>query len=314
MKNIEQQSTIQMNRSQRVISFAFQVGFDACGISQADHLADQSEQLSHWLGNGYHGEMGYMERNLDKRLDPRVLVPNARSVISVLLNYYPGEPRISTHPPKISRYAIGQDYHLVLKDKLYQLLGLIRKEFGEFEGRVFVDSAPVLDKSWAVKAGLGWIGKNSLLINPKFGSYVFIGELIVELELESTKNQVPNRCGTCTRCMDACPTGAIVSPSVIDSRRCISYLTIEKKTPLTEEESKTLNGWCFGCDICQEVCPWNGRVIRSECEELIPSHHILSIETDDLRSISSDEFERIFSKTPVSRAGRERVILNSNIK
>lgn len=289
-------------------SFALQVGFDACGISKADYLQDQEVQLHHWLDSGYQGEMGYMERNIDKRLDPRVLVSNAKSVISVLLNYHPGNPDISTYPPKISRYALSHDYHIVVKDKLYQLLGLIRKEFGNVEGRAFVDSAPVLEKTWAVRAGLGWIGKNSLLIHPKLGSYVFIGELIIDLEIETSTTHAPNRCGTCTRCLDACPTGAIVSPSVIDSRKCISYLTIEKKTQLTEEEQNSLNGWCFGCDICQEVCPWNSKATISKCEELMPKQEILDLSPNELKSISKEQFDTIFNDTPLSRAGFERIV------
>lgn len=308
-KDTEQRSA---NNEQLIKTFAHQIGFDACGISKAEHLHDQEEHLIQWLNNGYQGEMSYMERNLEKRVDPQILVPNAKSVISVILNYNPGNPAISTKPPKISRYALSRDYHFVLKDKLYQLLGLIRKEFGEVEGRVFVDSAPVLDKAWAVRSGLGWIGKNSLLINPKLGSFVFIGELIIDLEIESTQSQVVNRCGTCTRCIDACPTGAIVSPMVIDSRKCISYLTIEKKTPLTDEEIKMLNGWCFGCDICQEVCPWNHKAPISECKELTPTLDILNFISTDLRSISSEEFDKIYGETPVSRAGWERVVANSN--
>ncbi len=293
-------------------SFALQVGFDACGISKADYLQDQEGYLHHWLDSGYQGEMDYMERNLEKRLDPRILVPNAKSVISIILNYNHGNPEVSTNPPKISRYALSQDYHFVVKDKLYQLLGLIRKEFGEVEGRVFVDSAPVLEKTWAARAGLGWIGKNSLLINPKLGSYIFIGELIIDLEVETNTSQMPNRCGTCTRCMDACPTGAIVSPSVIDSRKCISYLTIEKKSPLTVEEQQSLNGWCFGCDICQEVCPWNGKATTSKCEELMPKQEILNLIPSKLKSLSNEQFDTIFSDTPLLRAGYKRIVSNSS--
>ncbi len=309
MNNLGQQST---NNNHRITSLALEVGFDACGISKADYLQDQEVHLHHWLNNGYHGEMGYMERNTDKRLDPRVLVPNAKSVVTVLLNYYPGNPEVSTNQSRISRYALCRDYHVVVKDKLYQLLGLICKEFGEIEGRVFVDSAPVLEKKWAVRAGLGWIGKNSLLINPKFGSYIFIGELIIDLELDSFVSQVPNKCGTCTRCMDSCPTGAIVSPSVIDAQKCISYLTIEKKSPLTVEEQQSLNGWCFGCDICQEVCPWNGRATTSKCEELMPKQEILNLIPSELKSLSNEQFDTIFSDTPLSRAGYERIVSNTS--
>jgi len=303
----ERQAT---SNEQRIKSLALQIGFDACGVSPADFLAEDESHLKHWLAQGMNGEMGYMERNLEKRIDPRVLVPNAKSVISVLLNYYPGNPKISTTTPKISRYALSKDYHVVLKDKLYQFLELIRREFGRIEGRAFVDSAPVLERTWAVHAGLGWIGKNSMLINPKLGSYVFIGELIVDLEIESTSMTVPNRCGSCTRCMDGCPTGAIVSSGVIDSRKCISYLTIEKKTPLTEDETKMLNGWCFGCDICQEVCPWNSKVSISKCEKLASKQEIMNLSLEDLKSISKEKFDGIFMDTPLCRVGREKVILH----
>lgn len=308
MNNPGQQSA---NNNQRITSLALQCGFDACGISKVDYLRDQEDHLQHWLKSNYQGEMGYMERNSNMRLDPRALVPNAKSVISVLLNYYPGNPNVSTNPPKISRYALSHDYHFVVKDKLYQLLGLIRKEFGKVEGRAFVDSAPVLEKTWAFRAGLGWIGKNSLFIHPKLGSYVFIGELIVDLQIETNTPQAPNRCGTCTRCIDACPTGAIVSPSVIDSRKCISYLTIEKKTVLNQEEKNSLNGWCFGCDICQEVCPWNSKASKTECKELEPKQEILNLTPSDISSISREKFETIFSDTPISRAGYERIVSNS---
>jgi len=302
-KELEQRST---NNGQLIISLALKVGFDACGISKAEFLKEDSDFLNQWLSNGNHGEMGYMERNIEKRVDPRILVPNAKSVISVILSYYPGNPDISTTPPKISRYALSSDYHEVIKQKLHELLELIRQEFGKVEGRAFVDSAPVLDKAWAVRAGLGWIGKNSLLINQKLGSYTFIGELILDLEIEPTSSFVPNHCGTCTRCIDSCPTGAIVSPGIIDSRKCISYLTIEKKSEITTEEFKMLNGWCFGCDICQEVCPWNSKVKISECKDLLPKQEILNINSSDLKSLSKAEFELIFHDTPLNRSGFER--------
>jgi len=305
----KQRSTI---KEQQIKSLALEVGFDGCGVYSACFLTEEDNRIKHWLAEGMNGEMGYMERNLEKRLDPRILVPNSKSVISVLISYYPGSPKISTESPKISRYALSHDYHDVIKDKLHLLLELIQKEFGQVEGRVFVDSAPVLEKAWAVRAGLGWIGKNSLLINSKLGSYVFIGELIVNLEIESTPSQIRNYCGTCTRCVDACPTGAIVSPSVIDSRKCISYLTIEKKSALTDDEVKMLNGWCFGCDICQEVCPWNSKINISKCEELMPKQEILSILPVEMRTISNEKFNTIFKNTPLLRSGWERVVMNSN--
>ncbi|NOU19079.1 MAG: tRNA epoxyqueuosine(34) reductase QueG [Bacteroidales bacterium] len=299
-------------KEQKIKSLALEIGFDACGVSSASFLAEEDSHIKHWLAEGMNGEMAYMERNLEKRLDPRILVPNAKSVISVLINYYSGSPRISTESPKISRYALSHDYHDVVRDKLYLLLELIQKEFGQVEGRVFVDSAPVLEKTWAVRTGLGWIGKNSLLINPKLGSYTFIGELIVDLEVEPSIAEIRNHCGTCTRCMDACPTGAIVSPSVIDSRKCISYLTIEKKSALTDDEVKMLNGWCFGCDICQEVCPWNSKITISKCEELMSKQEILSLSPEEMRTISNENFNMIFNNTPLLRTGWKKIVTNSN--
>ncbi len=266
-------------------SLAFEVGFDACGVSKADFLFDDEYFLKQWLCNDYNGEMEYMERNLQKRLDPKLLLPNAKSVISVLLNYYPGNPEISTKPPKISRYALGEDYHKVLKNKLLQLLDKIRKEFGTVNGKAFVDSAPILEKSWAARSGLGWIGKNSLLVHPKLGSFVFIGELVVDLEIEMVDQKVPDFCGTCTRCIEACPTGAIVSPRVIDARKCIAYLTLAKKTPLTDSETESLNGWRFGCDTCQEVCPWNQKLKLASIREFQQKKDRAKLTTEELKAI-----------------------------
>jgi len=306
---IEQPTT---NNQELIKQLAVQVGFDDCGVSKADHLFEMEEHVNRWLSNGYNGEMSFFERNADKRFDPRVLVPNAKSVISVILSYYPGNPEISTKSPKISRYAICPDYHKVLKDKLHTLLALIRKEFGKVEGRAFVDSAPVLEKAWASKAGLGWIGKNSLLVNPKLGTFVFIGELIIDLELEPTTEKVEDKCGSCTRCIDACPNGAIVSPRVINTNKCIAYLTIEKETPLTYEERSSLNGWCYGCDICQEVCPWNSKIVVYGCKSIRPSQEILEITPEHKKTISKVEFESLFKSTPLKRAGWERFIINAN--
>jgi len=316
MSKIEKQSTNLpssqpiIGNFQRIKLLAQELGFDDCGVSSAEFLEEELHHLNQWLANGMHGEMGYMERNLEKRIDPRILVPNAKTIVSVILSYFPGDPKISTTPPKISRYALSRDYHDVIKDKLHLLLELIRKEFGSVEGRAFVDSAPVLEKAWAASAGLGWIGKNSLLINKNIGSFFFIGELIIDLPIEPPETKISNRCGTCTRCIDACPTGAIVSPMVIDSRKCISYLTIEKKSSLTDDEQKLLNGWCFGCDICQEVCPWNSKISISKFGGLIPKQEVLNILPDQLKSISENKFKEIFSDTPLSRAGWERVISN----
>jgi len=286
------------------------LGFDACGVCDAKALHSERDHLLNWLHRGMHADMGYMERNLKKRIDPTLLVPGAKSVISVLLSYYPGNPTIATQSPKISRYALSVDYHTVLKQMLWHMLDLLREEFGVINGRAFVDSAPVLERAWAQKAGLGWIGKNGLLIHPKLGTYTFIGELIVDVEIEPSYSTVTNRCGTCTRCIDACPTGAIVEPGVVDARRCISYLTIEKKTSLTEDEAKKLNGWCFGCDICQEVCPWNGKLEITRSQGLQPKTEILGLNQNSIRNLSPDDFRSIFGETPVSRAGYEQFMLN----
>jgi epoxyqueuosine reductase len=279
------------------------LGFDSCGVSQAQVLEEYRTPLTAWISKGMHGEMAYMERNQEKRIDPCQLVPGAKSVVSVLLNYYPGNPKICVGAPKISRYALSIDYHKVIKDLLWRLLDMMRSEFGPISGRAFVDSAPVLERAWAQRAGLGWVGKNGMLINPNIGSYTFIGELIVDADIEPSKPDVPNRCGTCTRCMDACPTGAIESPGVVDARRCIAYLTIEKKSSLSEQEVSSLNGWCFGCDICQEVCPWNSKAKLVTLPDLQPKAEILALTKESLLSVTTGQFNSLFGNTPIIRKG-----------
>ncbi len=254
--------------------------------------------------------MGYMERNVDKRLNPTLLLPGAKSVISVLLNYFPGNPGISTVAPKISRYALSEDYHDVIKRMLWEMLNILKQSYGEINGRAFVDSAPVLERTWAQRSGLGWIGKNGLLINPQVGSYAFIGELIVDVDIEPSQAQVPNRCGTCTRCIDACPTGAIIAPAVVDARKCISYLTIEKKSTLTPQEQSSLNGWCFGCDICQEVCPWNGKAKIQTFTPILPKEDILTLDGAELSTLPSERFTKLFTDTPISRISHNRLMEN----
>ena len=230
-------------------------GFMACGISTAGFLEEEATGLEQWLKHGYHGEMTWMENHFDERLDPRKLVPGAKSVISVLLNYYPEEGQ-AEGAPKISKYAYGRDYHKVIRGKLKRMLAGIHDEIGQVHGRGFVDSAPVMDRAWARRSGLGWIGKHSLLLSKKAGSFYFIGELIVDLELDPDGPST-DHCGSCTACMDACPTDAIVSPTVVDSNKCISYLTIEYKKALPTEFQDKMEQWVYGCDICQDVCPWN---------------------------------------------------------
>ncbi|MDX1315836.1 MAG: tRNA epoxyqueuosine(34) reductase QueG, partial [Eudoraea sp.] len=241
--------------TQLIKAEAKRLGFLSCGISKADFLEEEAPRLERWLKKNMHGEMHYMENHFDKRLDPRLLVEDAKSVISVLLNYYP-EKTQDEGTYKISRYAYGQDYHHVIKARLRQLMEFIEENIGEVSGRAFVDSAPVLDKAWAAKSGLGWIGKNSNLLTQQVGSYYFIGELIVDLELDYD-NPTTDHCGSCTACLDACPTQAIVEPYVVDGSKCISYFTIELKNEIPNDVKGKFDDWIFGCDICQEVCPWN---------------------------------------------------------
>ncbi|MDC1028447.1 tRNA epoxyqueuosine(34) reductase QueG [Schleiferiaceae bacterium] len=230
-------------------------GFFACGIARADFLEEEATGLERWLNAGYHGEMSWMENHFDARLDPRKLMPGAKSVVSVLLNYYP-EQEQENGTPKISKYAYGRDYHKVIRGKLKRMLEGVRAEIGEVEGRGFVDSAPVMDRAWARRSGLGWIGKHSLLLSKKEGSFFFIGELIIDLEL-APDGPSTDHCGTCTACIDACPTQAIVAPTVVDSNKCISYLTIEYKKALPNAYQEKMEEWVYGCDVCQDVCPWN---------------------------------------------------------
>lgn len=234
---------------------AHELGFSFCGISEATFLEEEAPRLESWLKNGFHGEMAYMENHFDKRLDPRLLVDGAKSVVSLLLNYYPSEFQ-NENSYKISKYAYGEDYHFVIKDKLKELMHHIHEEIGEVDGRVFVDSAPVLDKAWAAKSGLGWVGKNNNLINKGNGSFFFVAELIIDLELEYD-SATTNHCGTCTACIDACPTQAIESPYIVNGSKCISYLTIELKDEIPNQFKNQLDDWMYGCDVCQDVCPWN---------------------------------------------------------
>ena len=247
-----------MNRaeaSKLVKRLAKEQGFDACGISAAGFLEEEATGLENWLNAGFHGTMSWMERHFDERLDPRKLVPGAKSVISVVLNYFPNEEQ-RADAPKISKYAYGRDYHKVIRGKLKRMLLCIQDEIGEVSGRGFVDSAPVMDRAWARKSGLGWVGKHSLLLSKGSGSYFFIGALIVDIDLEPD-GPTTDHCGSCTACIDACPTSAIVAPTVVDSNKCISYLTIEYKGALPSEYQEKMEGWVYGCDICQDVCPWN---------------------------------------------------------
>ena len=278
---------------------AKRLGFLSCGISKAGFLEEEAPRLENWLNKNHHGEMKYMENHFDKRLNPTLLVDDAKSVISLLLNYYPSEIQ-NTDSYKISKYAYGQDYHFVIKEKLQELLQTIQTEIGAVSGRAFVDSAPVLDKAWAAKSGLGWIGKNSNLLTQQVGSFYFIAELIVDLDLEYDY-ATTDHCGTCTACIDACPTEAIVSPYVVDGSKCISYFTIELKENIPQEMKGKMDDWIFGCDVCQDVCPWN-RFSKSHNEPLFnPNPELLSMTKKDWEEITEDTFKKVFKNSAVKR-------------
>jgi epoxyqueuosine reductase len=285
--------------SQFIKSEAKRLGFLSCGISKAGFLEDEAPRLEQWLREYRHGEMRYMENHFDKRLDPRLLVPGAKSVVSLLYNYFPSTTqREDTY--KISKYAYGEDYHYVVKRKLRQLLARIQEEIGAVDGRVFVDSAPVLDKAWAARSGLGWIGKNSNLLTKEVGSYYFIAELILDLELDYD-GPVTDHCGTCTACIDACPTDAIVKPYVVDGSRCISYFTIELKNELPADLGMDFDDWIFGCDICQDVCPWNRFATPHKEPDFEPKPELLTNSRRDWEELTEDVFKRVFDGSAVER-------------
>ena len=289
---------------------AKRLGFMSCGMSKAEFLEKEAPRLEEWLNKNRNGQMYYMENHFDKRLDPTKLVEGSKSVISLLLNYYPNEFQ-NPESYKISKYAYGKDYHFVIKDKLKSLLQFIQNEIGEVEGRAFVDSAPVLDKAWAAKSGLGWIGKNSNLLSKKAGSFFFIAELIVDLELEYD-TPVTDHCGTCTACIDACPTNAIVEPYKVDGSKCISYFTIELKDELPNSFKNTFDDWMFGCDVCQDVCPWN-RFSKSHSEPLFDPHpDLLKFDKKDWEEITKETFNEIFRKSAVKRTKFEGLKRNIN--
>lgn len=285
---------------------AARLGFELCGISAAGFLEKEAKDLEEWLHRGYHGSMQWMENHFDKRTDPRQLVEGAKSVISVIHNYLPSsEFRQPEGAPKVSVYAWGEDYHRVLKHKLSQLLSYIQEHAGEVNARIFTDSAPVMDKVWAAKSGLGWIGKHTNLITPQRGSWYFIGEIILDLALEPDA-AVNDFCGTCTRCIDACPTGAL-EPYRIDARKCISYLTIElrDKTPAVYHDQ--LNGWAYGCDICQQVCPWNSFATAATGQDFKPLNHILSFERKDWEMLDEKQFRKLTKHSAMSRVKWEKM-------
>ncbi len=278
---------------------AKRLGFDFCGISKAEFLTEEAPRLEKWLKENKHGQMKYMENYFDKRLDPRLLVDGARSVVSLLYNYYPEQTQV-TEVPKISKYAYGKDYHEVIKDKLNEFLFSLKQEIGNVSGRAFVDSAPVMDKVWAKKSGLGWVGKNSNLINKQQGSYFFIAELIIDVELEHD-GPIKDYCGTCTKCIDACPTEAIVAPYIVDGSKCISYLTIELKENIPLEFKDKMDNWAFGCDVCQDVCPWNSFSMPHNEAQFKNTNGLLNYTEAEWNDITEETFNFIFKNSAVKR-------------
>jgi len=293
-----------------VKSTATALGFSYCGISKAEFLEDEALRLETWLKRGYQGKMSYLENHFDKRLDPTLLVPGARSVISLIYNYYPQKDLAKAGEYKVAKYAYGEDYHTVVKDKLKIFVERIQHEVGDVQGRAFVDSAPVMERAWAKRSGLGWIGKNSLLLNRQMGSFFFLAELIIDLELEYD-GAIKDFCGSCTACMDACPTEAIPEPYVVDGSKCISYFTIELKEEIPSDVKGKFENWIFGCDICQDVCPWNSFSKSHQEQRFEPPDELKMMTTQDWQEITDDVFKKVFGKSALQRtktAGLKRNI------
>ena len=288
---------------------ARRLGFLSCGFSKADKLDDEERYLEQWLNKGMHGKMQYMENHFDKRVDPSKLVDGAKTVISLLYNYYSPTVQEDPEAPKVSRYAYGKDYHQVIKAKLKELTEFIRQEIGNVSGRAFVDSAPVLERAWARKSGLGWVGKNTNLITRERGSYFFLAELIVDLDIPPT-GSIGDYCGTCTMCIDACPTGAIVEPYVVDGSKCISYITIELRDEIPAEFAGKMENWAFGCDICQEVCPWNSFARKHDEPLFEPGDALKKMGKGEWLEITEEIFEKVFSDSPLQRTGYNGLMRN----
>ena len=294
-------SVIEKN-TQSIKSFAAKLGFDHCGIAKAVLLTEDAKRLEMWLNKGMHGSMQYMENHFDMRIDPSKLVPGAKSVITLLLNYFPEQQQITTSP-KIAKYAFGNDYHEVIREKLKNFLAEIKSSVGEVNGRGFVDSAPVLERSWAQKTGLGWIGKNGNLINKQNGSFFFIATLIVDIELNYDDAYAKDYCGTCTKCIDNCPTDAILPDKVIDGSKCISYFTIELKDALIPDAMKgKFDNWMFGCDVCQDVCPWNRFSKPTNEIKFTPIPAVLNFTNNDWEELTEENFKLIFKNSPLKRS------------
>ena len=280
---------------------AERLGFQACRVAKADFLSAEAPKLDAWLAKGYHGSMAYMENHYDKRLDPRKLVPGAKTVVSLAFNYFPAKDLALDDSPRIAKYAYGQDYHHVVKDRLFALLAVLRDQIGDIQGRCFVDSAPVMEIAWAQRSGVGWVGKNSLLLRKNEGSFFFLAELIVDYPFMEDL-PVADHCGTCTRCIDACPTGAIIAPEVIDSHRCISHMTIELHGALPAEHKEAINPWVFGCDICQDVCPWN-RHAKPHQEKQLEPNAWSDWTAENWMELTEETFTQVFGKSALTRPG-----------
>lgn len=290
---------------------AQRLGFDFCGIAKAGFLEEEAPRLEKWLTQNMQGQMAYMANHFDKRLDPTKLVEDAKSVVSLIYNYYPEQDLTETSELKIAKYAYGADYHFVIKEKLREMLDNLQQTIGDFKARVFVDSAPVMERQWAAKSGLGWIGKNSLLLNKQMGSFFFLAEIICDLELEAD-GPVQDYCGTCTRCMDACPTEAIPSPYVVDGSKCISYFTIELKEEIPSEMKGKFENWIFGCDICQDVCPWN-RFAKPHHENRFAPRDWKDWNKTDWKELTHEVFNKVFKDSPLKRPGFERLKRNMDL-
>ncbi len=287
---------------QRVRQFALEEGFLLCGFAKAGFLKEEATRLENWLSKGFHGKMGYLENHFDMRVDPRKLVPNAKTIISLAFNYFP-EKIQNPESPKIAKYAYGKDYHFVLKEKLFKMVEWMQTQYGEFAFRVFVDSGPVLERAWGEKAGLGWIGKHGLLINKDHGSWFFLAEIILDLEFSPDLPYTKDYCGTCNKCVEACPTEAILPNKTLNASQCISYLTIELKEQIPSTYKKDMNGWVFGCDICQDVCPWTRFGKPHTEKEFEPKQELMQMNANEWQELTQETFRYLFKKSAIKRAG-----------
>jgi epoxyqueuosine reductase len=291
---------VKQRHTEFIKSKALELGFSFCGISKAEFLKDEAPQLEEWLRRNYQGKMSYLENHFEKRLDPRLLVPGAKSIISLIYNYFPKSDLGRTQELKVSKYAYGEDYHNVVREKLNTLIQSIRDGIGDVGGRAFVDSAPIMERAWAKRSGIGWIGKNSLLLNREMGSFFFLAELILDLELDYD-NAIKDYCGSCTACMDACPTDAITEPYVVDGSKCISYFTIELKDEIPADVKGKFSNWIFGCDICQDVCPWNSFSKPHEEERFQASPELQGMTKQQWIEITEEVFKEVFRTSALQR-------------